>query len=233
MLVIIAFCVILQLPIALNATLLKRILYDSFMVKEHRWNFCTLMVKVMPDTGLCRVWYYHYVNLTRLINYIIPFFIISASHILMFRELKQQTKMHMDNNNNSRNNKERMKKLKDISVTFLFTVLGYFVCIMPYMVSSSISHYTDFKLPLEVSDVLQLMPNLECCINPFVYSKIHRKIYAQILKLKVFCLNKRVGARDGNQPEEININNNIENSDNLKLEKCRKEDSRGWVEGNR
>ena len=106
-----------------------------------------------------------------------PAIIIILTHIMMFCKLKKEARIRSQSTSSNTST-----QMQQISKTFLVTVIVFLVCLLPwsiiqclrYSYNSDIESSPSFK---RMSNYSFTLANLNSCLNPFIYSKIHQKIW--------------------------------------------------------
>ena len=117
-----------------------------------------------------------YLVVTYFIGLWTPMFIIVLVHIAMFLKLTKQARIRAQSTSS-----DSRPQMQRISKIFLMTVLAFFTCCLPVSILLCILSVPN--IPAAVSNVLVVpynfcipLANLNSCLNPFIYSKIHLKI---------------------------------------------------------
>ena len=102
----------------------------------------------------------------------IPMIIILFIHVSMFAILNKQNRLRARSTTS-----DTSQQLQSISRTFLVIVCAFYVCLLPFSLLNIIIEIPKYKHLLNVYNYAIVLVNLNSCINPFIYTKIHHKIY--------------------------------------------------------
>ena len=115
----------------------------------------------------------------RLIAVWIPMVIIVLTHTVMFLKLKKEARIRSQSTSSDTSN-----QMQQISKTFLVTVIIFLVCLLPWSIIDCLRWKlnddtdTEFTVSLtRMNNYSLALANLNSCLNPFIYSKIHLKIW--------------------------------------------------------
>ena len=142
---------------------------------------------------------------------IIPLFLIIGFNFTAFRKLKQQMKS-IDLKSNAR----RLAILRKASKTFCLVVVLFFICTLPsavyyitirYLVVYDLEYATrHLKDISRAHNYLVKLTNLNSCLNPVIYAKVHTKVwklirtlYRRILEMKPTLMDKQRVVNDRKQ----------------------------------
>ena len=172
---------IIYLPYSYHTVFVERTIFNIYLKTEATHYGCVYSI---PNDSF----YAYYPMLRSILTNYLPLCVITLSHIIMFRKVRGQT-IQLENNRSA----QRMRRLRAVSITFMITVAGFFACTFPhhvfldYLHSQSRSQCKSCHDTL--NDLLTLLVMFQCCLNPFIYSKIHR-----IMGLKIRqCFQKTSG----------------------------------------
>ena len=121
----------------------------------------------------------------------IPILIVASCYMVLFIRLRQQVLFRSRSSSNTSSNAQT----QILSRTFSVIVLAFFICMLPG--TSIWLHYTyqlytrGFNIKMWHShqaaiDISWAVTNLNCCLNPFIYGKLHRKLWT-FIKGKFVC----------------------------------------------
>ena len=119
--------------------------------------------------------------LTSSLGILLPMVIIAIVYIIIYLRLKKQAQIRRTHSSHDSNN-----QMVKFSRTFTTLVIVFYICYLPATILS-LHHFKNyvsynnhhFNTALSISNFLM---NINCCINPLIYSKIHVKIYKAAAK---------------------------------------------------
>ena len=144
-------------------------------------NECT-----QEDKGNILYVYYLIVNS---IGLWIPFLLVMIIHIAMYLKLQKLALVRAASTSS-----DTQGQLQRISRVFLATVIAFYTCTLPLSVLSCLlfgSIVPDNNIMITAQNLSIALQNLNCCLNPFIYSKIHQKIYRGMKNLVTKCITQR------------------------------------------
>ena len=115
----------------------------------------------------------------------IPALILLTLHIAMYRKLQRQAQIRTQTST-----MDSTQQMKQIMQTFSMIVIAFYICMLPHTFLSSYYAYTmtfhksiNIKLFIIMNVMFTCLRNVNSCINPLIYAKIHRKIYVALKRL--------------------------------------------------
>ena len=123
---------------------------------------------------------FYNVILTYTLGIWIPALILLILHIVMFRKLNEEAKIRTQTS--TMDSKQQMKR---IMKTFSLIIIAFYVCILPNLFFLTYKIYYTIhrnkRMDLKLYDNMKLtflcLQNINSCLNPLIYAKIHHKIY--------------------------------------------------------
>ena len=123
----------------------------------------------------------------------LPMLIVALCYAALFIRLRQQALFRSRSSSSTSSGTQTQM----ISRTFSVIVCAFFICMLPG--TTIWIHYTYLKYTGSVSyliknwsiynaaiDISWAVTNLNCCLNPFIYGKLHRKLWSFIEK-RIIC----------------------------------------------
>ena len=128
----------------------------------------------------CSATSYKVLNVTKyVIGIWTPMLIITVSYIAMFLKLRMQARIRAQSTGT-----DTSRHIQGISRTFLLTVCVFFICLLPFSVMVSMAAKLERLISIVIVWDLSIpLANLNSCLNPLIYAKVHRKIYLQITNM--------------------------------------------------
>ena len=111
----------------------------------------------------------------------IPMLIIVTVYVLMFLKLKQHARVR-----SAYSSQDPTFQIRRISRTFITVVCVFFICLLPRSIwetyvkylkitTHNLSH--NYRSLNSVTDVTTLLSNINCCLNPVIYTKLHTRLF--------------------------------------------------------
>ena len=159
----------LQVYSAINAEVVTHLIYR----KETAVN----VSKCEPSQKVN--WFKVYITVDTIGIYL-PMLLVMVSHFIMFLVLREQAIRRRYTTNSEASN-----QLQSISRKFVVIVCAFFICLLPKTILSNYDAYYVMKGSLHMSPehtvkrMIQFttpLLNLNSCINPLIYAKIHTKV---------------------------------------------------------
>ena len=123
-----------------------------------------------------------------------PLLLVIIVHVAMYLKLKTLALVRAASTSS-----DTQGQLNRISRVFLMTVVAFYICTLPLSVLTIFVYLGDklpsngyiimaqnFAIPLQISN---------CCLNPFIYSKIHQKVYRGMKNVIVAWITGRENSR--------------------------------------
>ena len=109
----------------------------------------------------------------------VPSLILLILHIIIYRKLQKQANIRM--HTSTMNSSQQMKK---VVKTFYMIVIAFCVCMLPnsflityYAYTRTSGKSVDPKVMYIMHLIFPCLWNLQSCLNPLIYGKIHHKIF--------------------------------------------------------
>ena len=133
--------------------------------------------------GLSNEEQFIHILVTQTIGLWVPLLLVILVHIAMFIELRKRAQIRAQSTSTTNNQMQRTMRL------FLVIVLAFFACSMPYSILNCLMYYpgnligihaksTDYNNIIRVRNVCVPLAFLNSCLNPYIYSKAHLKIFS-------------------------------------------------------
>ena len=129
---------------------------------------------------------FYNVILTYTLGIWIPALILLILHIVMFRKLNAEGRLRTQTS--TMDSRQQMKR---IMKTFSLIIIAFYVCILPNLLFMTHNIYYTIhrnkRMDLKLYDNMKLafvcLQNINSCLNPLIYAKIHHKIYIALRKV--------------------------------------------------
>ena len=118
-----------------------------------------------------------------MLGIVIPMVTLLVTHVLMYITLRKQA-VRMSQSTTQ----DQTQRLREITKTFIVVVAAFYVCVFPhsfwhtyesYLVMSNMNDRQKIRTKaMHAHDTFTIMMYLSCCLNPFIYSKLHLRIFA-------------------------------------------------------
>ena len=132
--------------------------------------------------------------ITHIIGIWIPMLIVVTVHIIMYLKLRREAKIISQSSSSNTNN-----QMQRISKTFLVTVIVFFICLLPWSVMHVLwwkfGDTTNSTVFIDIRNYSLTLANTNSCLNPFIYSKLHQKIFVWGQRIFRYICKRRIVAR--------------------------------------
>ena len=114
----------------------------------------------------------------------VPAIMLLTLHVVMYRKLQQQALMRKHSST-----LDSTRQMRSIFRTFSIIIISFFICILPlsflqftiyYLLFSGQQKVLDAKanLLLTMQHIFICLQDVNSCLNPLIYGKVHHKIYS-------------------------------------------------------
>ena len=117
------------------------------------------------------------------IGIVLPMIILLVTHVIMYLMLRRQARRMSQSSTADHN-----QRLRKISRTFIVVVLAFYICVFPHFCMHMYEYYLKISNKMSIDDInhhhdhahniFTITTYFNCCLNPFIYSKIHKKIFS-------------------------------------------------------
>ena len=135
----------------------------------------------------------------------VPMILVIIVHIAMYYRLKKQALIRARTSN-----KDTKGQMQQISKTFILTVIAFFVCLLPLSIINCMIYSPKITPNIYLVGAYQFsipLANLNSCLNPFIYSRIHKRIFGGMRWLFQKMSRKigKLGSQSKSQSEETSV----------------------------
>ena len=117
------------------------------------------------------------------VGIVLPMIILLVTHLIMYLKLRRQARRMSRSSTEDQN-----QRLRNISRTFIAVVLAFYICVFPHFCMHMYEYYLKISKRMSIDDInhhhdhahniFTITTYFNCCLNPFIYSKIHKRIFA-------------------------------------------------------
>ena len=109
-----------------------------------------------------------------------PMLTVVVIYVKMYMHLKKRANVRR-----KISTQDSTVQMQKVVMTFFITVLGFYFCLLPMTIYQTIDYHPKrfdrYNRLYLVSHIFGALANANSCLNPFIYSKIHLRVYRAIL----------------------------------------------------
>ena len=147
--------------------------------KSEEAGFCVMVPFDMHDDLIKS---YIFLVCKFVLEIVIPMVIILVTQVIMYIKLRQQAKRMSRSTT-----QDQTQRLQKLSKTFITVVIAFYICVFPhyfqhmyenYLIVYDFTHYAHIVIrDRQIHEFFTITTYINCTLNPFIYSKIHERIF--------------------------------------------------------